>query len=274
VPAVVKGRTRCFSYHDGNLAQMINSPYSPVKIPDKIIRQALEYEREVYLGMDKIFTMSEYLRQSFINDFSVPTNKVVCIGAGINLKKFPPAIIKDYRKKNILFIGIDFIRKGGFVLLEAFKLVRKKIPSAKLHIIGPKKSAVDPKYPSGVICHGFLSRNNSFHVEKFDEIVRDSSLFVMPSLYEPFGIAPLEAMANQIPCIVTNNWAFPEMVKPGVNGDLVKCGSVEDLAEKIIYYLEHGEMLQKMGERARAIVWKDFSWNKVVQRLKKEISNI
>src|SRR4029077_11203316 len=80
VPSLIDGRSRCFSYHDGNLAEALRSPDSPRGLGARKIDHALAYERRVYHGIDKIFCMSEYLRQSFIRDFDVPEGRVVVIG--------------------------------------------------------------------------------------------------------------------------------------------------------------------------------------------------
>ena len=58
--------------------------------------------------------MSEYLRRSFINNYGISAEKVVSIGAGINLDRLPEIDTeKDYSVGNVLFIGVDFERKGG-----------------------------------------------------------------------------------------------------------------------------------------------------------------
>jgi glycosyltransferase involved in cell wall biosynthesis len=143
---------------------------------------------------------------------------------------------------------------------------------AKLHIIGPQKIKIPNQYSGGVIYHGFLSKRNLEQRRRFDKILRQASLFVMPSLYEPFGIAPLEAMAHGIPCVLTDQWAFPEMVVPGINGELVPCGNVEALAHKIQSLLDDIDALKIMGENARRLVIKSYTWEKVVERLIKAIT--
>lgn len=259
------------SYHDGNLAQAIKSPYFPKDISEQRIKKALDYEKDVYENLDKIFTMSQYLKNSFINDFDVAIEKVKVIGAGINFDPVPEEKNKNYEKKNILFIGVDFYRKGGDNLLHAFRIVKQRYPEAELHIVGPHEILIPSEYSQGVINHGFLSKKDPIQKIRFQKILDDSSIFVLPSLYEPFGIAPLEAMANEIPCILTNAWAFPEMVRPNVNGELVKCGDVDELAEKISALLADPDKLRLMGKAGRDLVLREFTWERVVNNLKKEL---
>ncbi|TNE48094.1 MAG: glycosyltransferase family 1 protein [Deltaproteobacteria bacterium] len=269
IPAIVKGQTRCFSYHDGNVAQLAASPhFQSLKLSAKIVEQAFAYESEVYQGMDKILTMSDYLRRSFIQDFGIPEDRVITIGAGINLDQIPdPPSHKDYDQKSILFVGIDFARKGGWQLLEAFQIVRQRHPKAQLHIVGPQNMNIPSHLAKGVTCYGFLSKTDPLQMATYQRLLSDTSLFVMPSLYEPFGIAPLETMLYEVACVLPNAWAFPEMVTPGHNGQLFQVGQVEDLAETITTLFNNPEDLARMGQNARNVVLERFTWKRVAERL-------
>jgi glycosyltransferase involved in cell wall biosynthesis len=94
----------------------------------------------------------------------------------------------------------------------------------------------------------------------------------MPSLYEPFGIAPLEAMVYQMPAVVTNRWALKELVTPGQTGDLVECGSVDDLEAKLTALLSDPDGLKRMGETGRRMVLDYYTWDKVVGRVLAEVT--
>jgi len=268
VPSLIRCRTRCYSYNDGNFAMSVHSPYFPKGIRASRIEQTLAYEREVNSGLDIIFTMSGFLRQSFIDDYGMLPDKVISIGAGINLDAMPePAESKDYANENILFIGVDFARKGGFELIKAFRVVRERMPNALLHIIGPHRKIAGVSEAPGVVWHGFLDKNNPNDDARLKSIFAQSSLFVMPSLYEPFGIAPLEAMAHEVSCIVTNAWALPEIVPENICGRLVAPGDWEELAEQIIDLLRNPSKLAQYGRAGRVHVAENYTWNKVVNRL-------
>lgn len=270
----VKGKTRCYSYHDGNLVQFIkNNPFPTTQFDSRKVDRAFAYERDVYHGMEKVFTMSEYLRQSMIKDFGVPGERVVSVGAGINMERLPDYNPnKAYDSQEILFIGVEFDRKGGQHLLRAFQGVVSRFSKARLHIVGPRQLTVPEELKAGVTYHGYLSKSVPEEKKTLETLLQKCCLFVMPSLYEPFGIAPLEAMVNQIPAIVTNDWAFREMIKPGVTGDLVARGEADDLEAKLSTYLQSPDRLKEMGDQGRQDVLDRFTWDKVVERMRAAIS--
>lgn len=275
VPRLVARRARCFSYNDGNLVQSLKSPYSPTNLSVKRVDEGLRFEREVNHGLDRIFVMSHYLRRSFIEDYGVPADRVSNVGAGVNLDTIPePSSTKRYDTQQVLFIGVDFPRKGGPQLLEAFRQVRTTHPRATLHIVGPHSLFIPPGLDGGVQYHGFLSKSNPTSWDTLRHLFERCSLFVMPSLYEPFGIAPLEAMLYQMPAVVSRAWALEETVQPGVTGAHVEPGSVDDLVDRLTTLLAAPEDLKRMGEAARERVLRHHTWPQVVERMVSEIQSV
>ena len=268
LPEIVGGHARCFSYNDGNSSVAAQSPYFPKEIDRSTIEATLAFEKDVASRLDRVFTLSAYLRNSFIDDYGLPPEKVTCIGAGVNLAALPvPDERKNYQNPSLLFIGIEFKRKGGAQLLRAFSVVRKRIPQATLNIVGPPRPSGEKADLPGVVWHGFLHKGVPEQAAKLDSLFRSSSLFVMPSLYEPFGIAPAEAMAYSLPCVVTNRWALPEIVQGGLTGELVECGSWEHLADVLARLLLQPDTLAKYGRAGRLRVQEEFTWSRVVDRM-------
>lgn len=258
-------KKECLSYHDGNLAVRLSSGFGFVGVSRQRIDEALRYEEQTAGQMAAVFTMSEYVRRSFISDYHVSPERVFNIGGGINLKDFPSANPqKDYTAPRILFVGREFVRKGGPQLLQAFRMLHESLPAAELHIVGPAKLR---DLPPGVIFHGYLDKANPNEKCKLESLFRNSTLFVLPSLYEPFGIAPLEAMLYELPCLVTDAWALRETVTPGFNGDLVPKGSVEGLSAKLSQLLSNPESLLTMGRQGRGFALRNYTWSAVVDRM-------
>lgn len=263
---------KCVSYHDGNLVVRLGSGFGFEGVSRKRIDEALRYEEDVAGQMSAVFTMSEYARSSFIHDYHVAPERVFCVGGGINLVEFPAEDpTKDYSAPRLLFVGTEFVRKGGPQLLQAFQIVRESRPDAELHIVGPSELQ---DLPPGVVFHGHLSKSNPEQKLQLELLFRSCSLFVLPSLYEPFGIAPLEAMLYQLPCVVTDAWALRETVTPGFNGDLVAKGSVEGLAESLLRMISDPNALAKMGRQGRERALQQFSWDAVIGRMSVALRSI
>ncbi len=251
------------SYHDGNLATLLNSPYGHPRISRKYIDKTFSYEKELYRKMDFIFPMSKWLANSFVNDFGVNPNKVFPVGAGINLPHITKTEKQESDDLSILFVGKEFERKGGKVLLEAYAAVRKKIKNVQLVIVGPEIS--NP--PEGVVCKGFISKQTREGVEQLLNLYSQSSIFVLPSLYEPFGIAFAEAMAHQLPCIGTNNCAMPEIIDDGETGYLVEPNDSQALAKVIIKLLDDRALRHEMGRKAYDKYYSNYRWEVVTQKI-------
>lgn len=254
---------RVVSYHDGNLATLLASPYGYPRISESYIRRALAYERDLYSRIDIIFPMSKWLAGSFVRDFGVAANKVFPIGAGINLPHVIDVREKSYDAPRILFVGKDFKRKGGEDLLKAFQIVRKEIRQAELTIIGPHLESP----PEGVHCLGFISKLSDEGLEKLLSEYRRATIFVLPSLYEPFGIAFVEAMAHRLPCIGTNICAMPEIIKHGKTGYVVPPSDPEALAKKMLLLLREPARCRNFGDEGYRHYIKNYTWSAVTTHM-------
>ncbi len=272
-PSMARQERRCYSYHDGNLAMRLRSPFGAIGLKEKEMKRALEYERNLYHRIDRIFTMSEYLRRSFIDDFGVPAERVVSIGAGANLDRLPePMPEKNYNSGQILFIGVDFDRKGGRELLKAFANLRVHVPGAALHIVGPKGNPPGNLPMNGVSWHGFLNKDVPADAAELERLFQQCAVFVLPSLYEPFGIAPAEAMLYGLPAVVSGDWALAETVLHDRTGMHVQPGSVEELTYTLLSLITNPQRVRELGFAARNHAMNHFTWASVVDRLKFNIS--
>ena len=231
------------------------------------LKRRLFLERVVYTNAEFIFTTSENTKRSLIEHYGVEPQRIVTAGYGLNLKEVKK-FEKEYDGKTLLFIGIDFERKGGFVLLDAFKLIKKEIPDAKLIIIGPNKDIYKISEPDVEFLGSIKDRQT---IENF---YQEASVFVMPSLCEPFGLVFLEAMAYKLPCIGTDRDAMPEFIHNGKNGFIVPPGDSQALAKTMIDLLKDKARLKQLGEYAQSYVKENFLWEKVAGRMDNSLRNL
>ena len=261
-------------YCDSNIREAergIGTGHSPARWlrPDEV-RAVIEREAAVYRGASAIFTISERLRRSFLEDFEIPAERVCTVHAGPNfdITRIPPddalAARAAAHPPTILFVGAQFERKGGDTLVRAFRRVRETIPNAQLRIVGPESLRVaDP----GVECLGFLSKGDPAGWAQIVDAYASADVFCLPTRFEPFGIAFLEAMYFGLPCIGPDAWAIPEMITHDVTGLTFPVDDVEALTACLLRLLRDRELARQMGRAGRARAASYFTWRAVVDRI-------
>lgn len=267
MPQAVDGKALCVAYHDSNIAEAVAAA-DMRGISPKRIDEAFAYERALAQSCDLIFVTGSFLRTSFIDAFGVEPSRVITVGGGPNL--IGGTEIDDSKKYDtgeVLYVGVDFERKGGEQLLRSFARVAQHVPTARLHIVGPHNVHIPAEIRDSVRFHGYVSRQTPQGAALFRDLYHRCSLFVLPSMYEPFGMSSLEAMLCQIPVVVTRGWGWLDTVQNGVNGFLVERGNVEDLTETLIRCLSDPDGLQRMGRAGRELILGNFSWDLVARRM-------
>ena len=259
-----RGTTPYIVYSDSNIRHALRgAPYSgasslsPDEVPGVIVR-----EQRVYDASHRLWTMSGALGQSFVRDFAQPPAKVLPVYAGANNVPDAPSH-ETTREPVILFIGKDHQRKGSAQLLEAFEVVRARIPTAELHIVGAVPPGSDRP---GVTAHGFVSRHTPEGPRTLGTLFRRAAVFCLPSHYEPFGVAFVEAMLAGLPCIGTTEWAMPEIIVDGRTGWLVRPSHTRDLADALITALEDLPEAARRGGNGRRRALELFTWDRVAER--------
>jgi glycosyltransferase involved in cell wall biosynthesis len=261
-PALASSPLR-LSYHDSNLALFLKRPDLRLDASSRRVRAALDYERRLYGHVDLILCMSEWLRRSFIEDFDQAPEKVVTVGAGANVPVPERLPERPEGPPRVLFVGKQFERKGGPSVVRAFHALRRRHAEAELAIVGPTGLTIDEP---GVRMLGRVEP------ETMSRLYREATMFTMPSVYEPFGIAVLEAMANGLPCIVSDSCALPEIVEDGRSGLVARRGDPEALAERMLALAADPARARAMGEAGHGRVRARFNWDSVASRVLDETS--
>lgn len=264
VPGVLRA-----SYHDGNLASYLSRPDTLVDRESPSVRHLLAWERKLYDQTAVIFTMSEWLRQSFIQDFEQHPDKVVAVGAGTDLSAVAEAAAREWDRPHFLFVGRDFERKGGRELLSAWPAVRTALPEAELRIVGPK--TVGGRLPAGATLIGEIDRRTAEGRDAYMDAYRWATSLVVPSLYEPFGIVFLEAMAQGLPCVAANRCAMPEIVDEGVSGRTVDPSDPNALTRALLE-LAQPDTARRMGAAGARRLQERFTWAAVADRVVVELT--
>lgn len=228
-----------------------------------------EWQMRVYDQCAGVFAESQWLADNLIEDTGISPEKVHIIDLGINVK--PELTYHSFDEKNkqvktIFFIGRDFFRKGGHLVIEAFKLLKKNYSkNIKLIIAGPKSWPLTGRIPESVQFIGDAPW------EIIQKHFQTSDVFCMPSYFEGgYAIVFAEALCFGIPCIGRNIQGMSEIIKPGVNGYLLNSDSIDELAELIIKVIEDDKM--KSGVEIMSKSYQDYySWDRVAMDMVKII---
>lgn len=233
-------------------------------ISGRELEKRKEIQREFYEHCSGIFTMGHWLADFLHEDCGIPVEKIHAVGAGINV----PIGKADYSEKKgnkILFVGKDFERKGGKLVVEAFRLLKEKYRAdAELFIVGPIENPLNEQM-DGIKFIGNLDKN------EVAEYFKMCDIFCMPSYFEAFGIAFCEALANGLPCIARNKYAMSEIIKDGEDGYLITDDDAEELALKMYQLLSNHEITQKVRSKREEYIEK-YSWKRVVDKMETVIN--
>jgi glycosyltransferase involved in cell wall biosynthesis len=222
-------------------------------------RAWIDLERGIYRNADRVFVMSEHVRESLLEQYGLEASQSSCVYAGSNIDPSPASLNNgDFTNPTIVFIGIDWERKGGPVLLRAFEEVLTQIPNAKLLIIGGNPPVRHPH----VEVIGRVSR------EKVKAHLVRGSVFCLPTRIEPFGIAVVEAFFHRLPVVVSNIGAMPNLVEEGRSGHLVQPDDPKALAKALIDLLSDPEKCRRFGEAGYQTVTDRYSWDAVGRRIR------
>ncbi|MBU2870035.1 glycosyltransferase family 4 protein [Colwellia sp. E2M01] len=226
-------------------------------------RKWLALEEKLYHSADGIFVPSQYIKDSLINDYAVHKSKSHVIGYG---SKFPVQSNLTTRK-NILFVGNDFERKGGKNILNVFIKLKQRIKDLELTIVGPRFNpcpGVD-----GVNYQGQVSCDNALST-----IYSKSILFVLHPESEPFGLVFLEAMSHGLPCIGTELDAMPEIISSSGAGRVVPVHDEKALENAIYEIICDDSIREKYSLAGKKAVENFYNWTTVVSKVKATIFDV
>jgi glycosyltransferase involved in cell wall biosynthesis len=217
----------------------------------------------LYQASAGLLPMSKWLAGNIVAS-GVPENRIHVVNPGVNIPVNIDAPIPERRQgstKRLLFLGRDFETKAGDQVVAAFRILRREYgPGIALTIAGPRRWPLPDPPPDGVDFVGHLPLGD------VQELYDSHDLFVMPSRFEGFGIAFVEALVRGLPCIGRNACAMPEIIEPGSGGLLVQQEDPAELARAICSALGDDSLYE---ECAKAAVWRreHYTWDRAAAEI-------
>ncbi len=210
-----------------------------------------------------LVTVSKYIQELFMEFWDIPEEKITCVYNGIDLDVFlnipeMNEAVKSEPGYTVVNIASLSAQKAQNILLDAARLVISELPQTRFLIVGQgelKDFLIEKAHSLGI------TDNIIFTGIRRDipDILAQSHLFVLSSLWEGLPLAAIEAMAAARAVVVTNVGGIRELVTADVHGLVVEPGDVEGLSNAILTLLKNEEMRANLGQSARELVLNSFS---------------
>jgi len=277
--------------HDWLVAYAVRALKHAYRIPLIATIHATEYGRnyglhndlqrhisdvEWWLGYEawRVICCSHYMEGEIKYVFQIPDDKLVVIPNGVNpqnyVQKNTSISRENYASPNekiVFYVGRLVREKGVQVLLDAVPLILARVPNTKFVIAGKgpymnelKNQAARMGISQRVYFTGYIDDYTRNSLYSWSDVA------VFPSLYEPFGIVALEAMAARTPVVVANTGGLSEIVVHNLDGLKSIPGNPASLAEMVLRVLENPGLAQRLQQNAYIKVKQNFNWQSIAAR--------
>jgi len=231
---------------------------------ENVNQMVYDIERQGLHYADRVIAVSHFTRNMVLSRYSVPSEKVSVVynaiernGSFVNSAVSRATV--ENGEKIVLFLGRITMQKGPEYFIAAAKKVLEIMDDVKFVIAGSGdmirrtiEMAAEMGIGHKVLFTGFLRGDD------VDKIFRMADVFVMPSVSEPFGLVPLEALRNDVPVIISKQSGVSEVLNHVLKVDF---WDINEMANKIIAVLRHrplGATLREYGNfEVRKLSWQD-----------------
>jgi glycosyltransferase involved in cell wall biosynthesis len=207
---------------------------------------------------------SSWAAESARRDYRTPPEKVAVVPFGANLEEVPSSTQLEYKRAEVtcrlLFVGVDWVNKGGPIAYDAFRQLLQMGVPAELTVVG----CTPPRRYSHARMHvfPFLDKNQPDERHRLYELYLQSDLFILPTRTECYGIVFCEANAFALPVIGTETGGVSEIVRNGVNGFLLpQSATGQEYALRIKHVISDRAAYLQLRHNSRLQFEQRLNWN-------------
>ena len=217
--------------------------------------------------------VSAFQAREIASDFQIKEDRISVIPNPISESLLQNALARpriEPETPTVLYTGRIEYRKGTLDLLQSSAFVAPAFPEVKYLVVGARHNSIDDAALNEILNQHDVRSHVEFvgHVpwQQLSDWYRRATVFVMPSLYETFGISVIEAMAFGLPVVATNVGGLPEVVQDGVTGILVPPKDPQALGGAIVRLLRDPELRKRLGNAGREQVLSEFRTDRIVEQ--------
>src|SRR5262249_12644262 len=215
--------------------------------------------RDCFRSARQLVAWAEWTKLGLVQDYEVPTDKITVIPPGVNAREWrrPTPRVPHADPVKILFVGADLKRKGGLVLLEAFRALREL--RLELHLVTKDRLAPEPSV--------FIYNNLEANSQPLKDLYHTCDIFALPTFADCLPMVLSAAGASGMAIISTNVAAIPEIVRKGETGLTVPVGDAASLRKALRDLATNPALRMTLGERAMAHVTRHYDASTNANRL-------
>ncbi|HBG48783.1 MAG TPA: hypothetical protein DDW90_04645 [Cyanobacteria bacterium UBA9971] len=269
----------------------------------KVKKERMKFHKKWFdEGYRKIFVVSEVLKRDIVENYGILEDKISVIYPGVDIPDEKEQPTKNYhserpigaweshnntrpcdrfanvRNDNTVIFGLSapgFKIKGGFILLKALGMLKKKGYDFKAKIVYPKYTKnLGVKLLVKLLN---IEKNVEFlsYQQNILEFYQSIDVLVAPSIEDTFNLAVLEAMSNYKPCIISTNAGASEIIKDGENGFVfdIKSNPEKNLAEKMMFCLDNFAEINDISEKSFETA-KYYNWQRTFDSFIRELEKL
>ncbi len=243
---------------------LIKSKYGFDNLYKFSVKEGDDVERLAIKNATYCLYPSEWAAASAINQYGADPEKVFVIPLGANISHLPQYNVDEktnFSKLEILFLGVDWVRKGGDIVIKTYQKLKEHNVDVHLTICG----CVPPVDLSNtdITVIPFLDKNNPEDYKKFDQLLIQTQLLFVPSEAEAYGIVFCEAAAYGIPVISRDAGGITSIIKNDINGYCLPYDAKEDAYFDIISKISSDNNLYKrLSTASRNLYLEKLNWDK------------
>lgn len=203
--------------------------------------------------------------------YKARNTKVVKFGANIDAPPSKNEIVKEYSGEiKLLFLGVDWKRKGGDIVLETIDILSQKYDNFHLTVCG----CVPPKKHPKMTVIPFLDKNKEEDRAKFHQLLCDSHILFVPTRAEAYGIVFCEASAYGLTVVTTATGGVTSIIKDDINGYcLPQEAKPEEYAKKISTLFDNLDTLKRLSISSRDRYDTELNWDVWAIKMRELFSN-